>query len=93
MIECSVGVQWTRSGATNGSTLRLCLSVTPRHEFVETGNLVIGDAGIVRLNRVDAARDRIVASSDEESFPLFQFITRGDPLGGDDVHPLSAVAA
>ncbi len=31
--------------------------------------------GIVRLNRVDAARDRFVASGDEESLPLFQFIT------------------
>src|SRR5665811_1602034 len=34
-----------------------------------------------------------LASGDAQSLPLFQQLARGDPPRGDDVYPLSAVAA
>ena len=36
---------------------------------------------------------RSIASGDAQSLPLFQQLTRGDPPRGDDVRPLSAIAA
>ncbi len=36
---------------------------------------------------------RSVTSGDAQSLPLFQQFTGGNPPRGDDVHPLSALAA
>ena len=50
--------------------------------------------GIPRTGSVRRAeRGRSVASLDEKSIPLFQQFTRSDPPDGDDVCPISLIAA
>src|SRR5665811_2224996 len=41
----------------------------------------------------DSSWRQSLASGDAQSLPLFQQLARGDPPRGDDVYPLSAVAA
>ena len=61
-LRIIVSVRQARSGATNGSTLRSALSVTPRHEFVQLCDFVVCDAGQrvckpgLRINAVEFGR-------------------------------------
>jgi hypothetical protein len=51
------------------------------------------------LSKQSGGQDRVLLSgvdeqaATQESVPLFSFVARGDPACGDDVYPLSAVAA
>ena len=49
--------------------------------------------GIVRGNLLELSGVLVLASVDEKPIPIFQDVTRGYPLGGDDVYPLPPVAA